>query len=137
MRAFAAATGQLWKYRVFVVLFAVAVLMSFGFFSIVWYDNPWNLPFRPTTVAYFATGVVWFAWSAGAIGCPKCGKRPVWHLMYRGGTWSVGGAVGGAVRCPVCGYDPRAASDGPAASASPALARQTRAGGTGRPRPTP
>jgi hypothetical protein len=106
MRAFAAATRQLWKYRIFNVLTAAATLTSVGFFSIVWYENPWHLPFRLTTAFYFATGIVWFAWFAAAITCPKCRKRPVWHLMAHGGTWSTGGAVGAPVRCPMCGYDP-------------------------------
>jgi hypothetical protein len=105
MRAFAAATGQLWKYRVCQALGAAAVLVSVAFFSL-WRGNPWNLPFGLTVGLYFPICTVAFVWWAAALTCPKCSRRPVWYQMNHGGHRSFGARVAATDSCPVCGYDP-------------------------------
>jgi hypothetical protein len=106
MRAFASATGQLWKYRVWQVLTAAAFGVSVAFFSMMWFENPWHLPFWPTTAFYFPICIVWFAWWASAMTCPKCKQKPVWHQMTHGSHRSFGARVVATAACPACGYDP-------------------------------
>jgi hypothetical protein len=66
---FTSATGQRWKYRIWLVATLAALIISGAFFSL-WNGNPAGLPEGLTTGLYFLVCIFWFVWWAAAIRCP-------------------------------------------------------------------
>lgn len=105
MPQFAKATGQFWKYSVWVELTVAEVLVTLAFFSL-WRGNPLHLPEGLTTGAFFIIALVWFIWLAVAIRCPKCGKSPAWYQMTHGKARTYGDRILATTACPSCGFNP-------------------------------
>ena len=112
---FASATGQRWKYRIWLAATAAAVIVSVAFFSL-WNGNPAGLPEGLTIGLYFPICIFWFAWWAAAIRCPSCGIRIGWFQMNRGPAGDAVARIVSTGVCPACGFAP-SVSDG--ASMSP------------------
>ena len=102
---FANATGQRWKYLVWLGTTLAAVLMSVAFFSL-WRGNPLGLPMGPTTAVYFPVCLFWFAWWAVAIRCPACGIAIGWYHMSHGSATDAVDRIVTAEACPACGFVP-------------------------------
>lgn len=103
--AFATATGQRWKYQVWLVATVAAVLVSVAYFSL-WNGNPMGLPEGVTIGLYFPICVFWFVWWAAAIRCPSCGVRIGWYQMNRGSAGDAAARIAATGLCPACGFEP-------------------------------
>jgi hypothetical protein len=102
---FASATGQRWKYRIWLVATLAAVIISGAFFSL-WNGNPAGLPEGLTTGLYFLVCIFWFVWWAAAIRCPSCGIRIGWYQMNRGSAGDAAARIAMTAVCPACGFEP-------------------------------
>ena len=105
MRNFATKTSQLWKYKVWLTLSALAIIITIAFYSL-WNGNPIHLPEVPTVLAYFAICITWFCWWAFAIRCPECGKCYAWHYMNSGNFSNMLIRQESSTKCPSCGFEP-------------------------------
>lgn len=72
---FASATGQRWKYQVWLATTAAAIAVSAAFFSL-WRGNPADLPVGLTTAVYFQSA------SSGSFG-GGCDPLPSLRYPYR------------------------------------------------------
>ena len=102
---FANATGQRWKYQVWLGTTLGASLVSLAFFSL-WQGNPAGLPVGLTTAVYFPTCIFWFVWWAAAIRCPACNVRLGWYHMNHGSSNDAVERIADAQACPACGFVP-------------------------------
>jgi hypothetical protein len=102
---FAHATGQRWKYRVWVAATAAAIIISVAFFSL-WSGNPARLPEGLTTALYFPVCIFSFVWWAAAIRCPSCHVRIGWYQMNSGSASDAAARIVLTGTCPACGFDP-------------------------------
>lgn len=107
---FASATGQRWKYRVWLAATAAAIAVSVAFFSL-WRGNPAGLPVGLTTAVYFPVCIFWFAWWAAAIRCPACGVRIGWYHMNHGSASDATERITMADKCPACRFVPSATQE--------------------------
>jgi hypothetical protein len=105
MGGFASATGQRWKYQVWLATTATAIVVSVAFFSL-WRGNPADLPVGLTTAVYFPVCIFWFVWWAAAIRCPSCGLRIGWYHMNHGAASDATERITMADKCPACGFVP-------------------------------
>jgi hypothetical protein len=107
---FAIATGQRWKYRVWLAATAAAFAVSVAFFSL-WRANPAGLSVGLTTAIYFPVVLFWFVWWAAAIRCPDCGLRIGWYHMTHGPARDATERISMADHCPACGFAPTTSTD--------------------------
>jgi len=105
LAGFAAATGQRWKYLIWLIATGVAVIVSAAFFSL-WNGNPAHLPQGLTIAIYFPVCIFWFVWWATAIRCPSCGVRIGWYQMNHGSAGDAGARIAMTGACPACGFAP-------------------------------
>lgn len=103
MQNFAKATGQYWKYKVWLLLTICSIIITFLFLSI-WQENPLKLPIGWVVFLYFSICITWFVWWTAAIRCPNCKKRPVWYQMKHSSFSSSQGLGMNITVCPICGF---------------------------------
>jgi hypothetical protein len=102
---FANATGQRWKYRVWLAATVAAIAISGAFLSL-WNGNPARLSEGFTIALYFTVCIFWFVWWAAAIRCPSCRVRIGWYQMNRGSARDAAARFAMTGVCPACGFDP-------------------------------
>ena len=105
MQEFAAATGQLWKYRVSRVL-SVAELIGVVVMLVLVYWNPARLGWMFGLSIWAGTFLAALIWRAAAFRCPRCDARPVWYQMTHGKAMEIEKRIAMTAECPVCGFNP-------------------------------
>jgi len=105
MRKFAEATGQLWKYKVWQILTAASMIITFARFGLG--QNSFaHMPEGMMIALYFLICTAWFIWWATAIRCPQCKKSPSWYQMTHAKLSSFQAAEKATTTCPICGFAP-------------------------------
>jgi hypothetical protein len=105
MREFAAATGQLWKYRVWRVLSFAEIIGAVVMLVLV-YMNPAGLGWALGLSVFAVTFLAALIWRAAAFRCPRCGARPAWYQMTHGKAMEVEKRIAMTKECPACSFNP-------------------------------
>jgi hypothetical protein len=106
MNEFAKRTGQAWKYAVWKILSAAAIIVTYLFISL-YQGNSLHLPDYVVIPVYFGITITWFIWWAAAIRCPGCHKSPSWFFMSKSSVGGFQQLLGQMTKCPYCGFEPQ------------------------------